>query len=226
MQIASLKVMSIFKNIIVQFECFYCHSLFVYRLGLCEICHNKLIDEYWQPQELLVSEETMQYTLFQWPGQKSRILNAMVVRLKSPLYEPVWSEIARLFLASFNFLKDDKSKTVFVCIPSTDKFRTHSEYFATCLSTQTGVPVYDCLRWAEKFTPQKNLNKYDRKKIALYFDEEFTSYLNGVEKIILVDDVVTTGSTLGAAKQALLKVTHARIEYCACFRRLELTEFS
>ncbi len=55
-----------------------------------------------------------------------------------------------------------------------------------------------CLRRPQGKTSQKKLNLADRSRIEFEFIEEFTNILCKYERVILIDDIVTSGATLSA----------------------------
>jgi ComF family protein len=87
-----------------------------------------------------------------------------------------------------------------------------SEYIARGLSSATGVPVVDnVLRRASKSATQTHRGRYERwenvEGLFVVVDQK------GVEgkHIMLVDDVVTTGSTLEACVDALKRFPQVRV---------------
>ncbi len=79
-----------------------------------------------------------------------------------------------------------------------------SEILANEISKRTGIPVMnDCLKRVKKTKEQKKLNDRERQKNlvgAFHMSEKGVK----LEKVILVDDVYTTGATLDEAAKALL----------------------
>lgn len=187
---------------------------------MCNICYNRFLAEHYSPKRQML-ESTQQLSLIDWPTHKSRLLNSLVVKLKSDVYSPVWLDLAQLFSLSFNLEYINNSQTVIVFVPGSQASRRHAQYFAQGLSSNLNVKVIDCLVWSEQVLEQKTLNKKERQKRVLTVDVEFTNQLQSYSKIVVVDDVVTTGCTLLAAQKALSLFTKAEIEFWVCFKRLE-----
>lgn len=81
-----------------------------------------------------------------------------------------------------------------------------AEVFAKALSQQTGIPVDTKLIWRVKdTTPQKELNDTQRKnnlKNAFHASENIVQY----KRILVVDDIYTTGSTAEAVAEVLKRI--------------------
>jgi len=93
-----------------------------------------------------------------------------------------------------------------------------AELLAREISRRTGIPVItDLLIRSRKTEPQKNLN--DRERLlnllqAFSIDKERAKKYSGCRKILLVDDIYTTGSTMEACTKALLAAGMTEV-YCA-----------
>jgi predicted amidophosphoribosyltransferase len=201
-------------------DCVGCGSLVVHRKGLCLSCEYHILDRYLAHSEkvhdLNNSQLTFRY-LFRWIPNASDILSAYVHLLKSPLAKPCWDEIAKLFIAHHEI---SQTNVIFVPIPSSRE-RKHSLYFATALAQKLDGTVIQALSVAQKNNAnieQKRKSKTERQRVSFEINEEFTDVLRGTAKIVLVDDVITTGASYQAAYNAL-NVLSENIELWAGFRR-------
>ena len=91
--------------------------------------------------------------------------------------------------------------------------------FAGILSKHIGIPVVPILRRV-KATPKQA--KLDRRKRLTNLDGAFAvrkgKLHNGTRRILLVDDVMTTGTTLSAATQVLLDNGAVKVDVLALLR--------
>lgn len=209
-------------------DCAGCGSLVVHAKGLCLSCEYHIVDRY------LISSNEVQYLqdkkfkfryLFRWVPGESNILSNYVHVLKSPLAKPFWKELAKLFI-DFHSLKNPD--IVFVPIPSSGG-RKHSVYFADALAKRLQGKMILALDVVASDVEQKQRSKSERQKVKFAFNEEFTEILQSAQTIVLVDDVITTGSSFQAAYNALKvgRVLPENIELWTAFHRestLVLTE--
>jgi ComF family protein len=93
---------------------------------------------------------------------------------------------------------------------------------AEVIGRRTGYPVLDCLTRAGPAVTQVGRDRSERRtgpagRIGVHASAEAPTWAGG-ERVVLVDDVVTTGATLGACRNAL--VAHgARDVVAVCFAR-------
>jgi len=80
-----------------------------------------------------------------------------------------------------------------------------AEMLARGMSQVTGLPVMNFLKRTKNRTPQSRLKGEERLKNAegIYFATEIPDEWKG-KRLVLVDDVMTTGATLGSCANALL----------------------
>jgi ComF family protein len=108
------------------------------------------------------------------------------------------------------FNKVIKSKIIFIPIPlSKTKYNkrgyNQAEILAKELSKRFNYPVFNCLVRVKETKSQVNLNKKDRKeniKGAFEIDKGYSAKIQN-KKVVLIDDVLTTGSTFSEAADVL-----------------------
>lgn len=204
-------------------DCVGCGSLVVHNRGLCLSCEYELIDQLSvSPSEFSVTESGLRFRfLFRWVPGESKTLSRYVHLLKSPLAEPIWWELARYYSHSLS----DQENIVFVPIPSR-KNRKHSLYFAQALAQKFAGKTAPALQIKDTDTrEQKRKNKQERRQIQFAMNEEFTELLRLARTIVLVDDVITTGSSYEAAYNVLKMhgVCRKNIELWTAFYRESLS---
>ena len=88
-----------------------------------------------------------------------------------------------------------------------------AEVFAKALGRSTGIPVDKKLLFrVRNTTPQKDLNEHERKynlKNAFQLRADIVKY----NKILLADDIYTTGSTMDEASKTLLEAGATKIYF-------------
>lgn len=109
----------------------------------------------------------------------------------------------------FNIPSEAHLKTVIIPIPGNRPHQVafHTQYFAEIWSKWTGYPMINALAMQDQGTgpdsAQKAHSLEERAQVRMTFLEEFTSFLYDHERIILIDDIVTSGFTLTAGLKAL-----------------------
>ena len=90
-----------------------------------------------------------------------------------------------------------------------------AELIANELSQMTHIPVdSDILKRVVNTTPQKELNDKERAK-NLKNAFQVNEYIVQYKKIVLVDDIYTTGATLDACAKALKEAGAEKIYFVA-----------
>lgn len=110
-------------------------------------------------------------------------------------------------------LKKPDQDSLIIPVPSSKVGeKDHAYLMADLISKKLGLEFFPCLEWAKKGTSQKFLNKNDRFNIEM----KSTRKLPGKKGVILVDDVVTTGATAGAALKAFKGLNQIQVWSLAC----------
>jgi len=146
------------------------------------------------------------------------VVKKLVYVFKYPPYlTDLQSQLIDLFYEGIiqkeEFIKLIKKSSVFIPIPlHQSKFRkrgyNQSFLLAEGLSKRFGIPVVDCLKRIKQTRTQVALSREDRKENisdAFTLRFEIDDWLRKSPTVFLVDDVVTSGATLGEAAKVLKK---------------------
>lgn len=204
-------------------DCLGCGSYHLQKLGLCRRCEEQVLQKY--ISNLAVDEyvDAIQVkSLFNWIPGDSHTLSAYAYLMKSPLSQDLWRKQAQQFITTK--LIQPSSRFIFVPIPSSKK-RRHSEFFAKSFAQILGGSVMPLLvvNQSNNHKEQKRKNRYQRTQIQFQMNEVFTTLDLTESIVILVDDIITTGSSCRNAYEALkpLKVVAENTQLWTLFRRLK-----
>lgn len=142
--------------------------------------------------------------LIQWRPGESDCLSETVYLLKSALSASAWSYYSKIVIELLN-LKNKMNETFLIPIPSRKNKNRHyhTKYFSFFLAQSLKGSVFACLKSSGALQEQKGLNLDERSGVKFEFCEEFTSRVRGAQSIILVDDIITSGSTLKSCLETL-----------------------
>ncbi|MBY0508214.1 MAG: hypothetical protein K2X03_30145 [Bryobacteraceae bacterium] len=89
--------------------------------------------------------------------------------------------------------------------------RNHAEILARGLAKRTGIPYQDAAYRRKSTPPQSRVSRAERRRnVRGAFGVKWPETVRG-KRILLVDDVLTTGSTAGACAAALKKAGAAHV---------------
>ncbi len=152
--------------------------------------------------------------LFRWQRDNNRILNRLAVVLKGRFQKTAWDYYAERTLSEWLKVERLLETAILVPCPSRDGQKDHSYLFAEALARLTQLPLVSALA-REDGKEQKGLSRMDRQTRSL---KRFRLNKEAIEKIALVgpvtiyfiDDIITTGSTVAAAKFYLSRLGHVK----------------
>ena len=180
-------------------KCIICESEFV---GICPLCKSKI-------QKVKENEKILSY------GYYNGILKKLILEFK---YKQNF--VAGKILAEFlcDVIKDNKLDIdCIVFIPSSKKALkergfNQCEYLAKEINKSLRVEIYKGLIRNKNIKEQKLLSKEDRfKNIKGAFSLKTNKNIRN-KRILLIDDVVTTGATLYECEKLLIKNGAASIK--------------
>lgn len=174
--------------------CVGCGSIFQKEHLLCEWCFSQKIRA---RVNLKLSHQIKDhYYLIDWLPQESDFLSNYVYCLKGIKAQKAWQAFADLtpWLGQFDMV---------VPIPGSRESSKHSFFLAQALARKAKTPMVPLLKRNKEKLAQKNKNRRDRQSSALLLDEQFTIEEFIGHKVLLVDDILTTGSSMKNAIKVL-----------------------
>ncbi len=176
-----------------------CGSAFSLHSALCPKCLKYLVGSFRSDSELNIRGAKL-ITLMIWNPNQSDLLSNLIIHLKRS-DDKTWSLLAQEFLLNrrLEILKD----AILVSLVS-DGNKSHGQMWGQSLSDLTGIPHIRALSKVKnqnESQSQKGKNRSQRQVLELSMIVDISVLSN--KKVIFVDDVVTTGATLLAARKAL-----------------------
>ena len=149
-----------------------------------------------------ILNEVRTHSFINWIPHESDSISELVYLLKSKASSKAWRQIVRKLENKICEVIDPTESVILVPIPgSTTSY--HTQYFTESIQHLTGCTSKNLLKHSKAYGPQKTKSLQERKTAQFEIFEEFTSELRGVERIILIDDIKTTGSTILGATEAI-----------------------
>ncbi len=198
--------------------CLSCGSYFVRHHLFCQKCYVEKIETKLQPRSHSLAQQQNAFTLFDWNPGESDLLSEMVYRFKSDRCLLAWRHYAGLAIKALSHEVDLKVIDYIIPVPGSKRSSVHGRVFADLVSEIVQKPVLDILEKIKSDSitvEQKSKNKNERVQNQFRLREEFTQNFDclriGHRHILLVDDIITTGSSftqclqvLGGAEDAVL----------------------
>lgn len=176
--------------------CSLCESFPVFDHFFCNYCSRRVRDFLICPQWRGLKKISV-FSLIQWDSGAEAPCRGLLYKVKEVRDVSFFDFFAAQFISQVN--SELFKNAVFVSVPSSTG-RFHSALMARCLSDLTGGDVCHGLQ-LDSFGRQPGLSRMQRLKRKVRSGEGVN--LHSYNTVFLVDDVVTTGSTLLACVQAL-----------------------
>jgi predicted amidophosphoribosyltransferase len=175
----------------------------------CNICWAKL-EKYKTKDHVVIykTPEILVRPLFLW-DEKECIVKDLIHGLKGGTPKKVLETLSLEF--SNRFTAD--RETVVIPVPSSKVGeKDHSYVMAKVISEGQNLELWDGLEWKYKKTNQKFLSKTER----FVSEMRTTKSLSIQRRVILIDDLVTTGATAMAAYKAFKGLNQIEVWSLAC----------
>lgn len=164
-------------------------------VSLCAAC-TTLLDA---PREIarVLPEGLRVCSAFAYDGEPARILRALKEDGRTSLARPLGHALAARAASGFA-----DPGLLFVPVPtSASSYRRRGYRIVDLLVRRAGLPAIPALRVARRTLDQRGLGRADRDR-NVHHSLRATSAVAG-RRVVIVDDVVTTGATLADAARAL-----------------------
>lgn len=191
-------------------SCLHCGSFSVWESFLCFQCERKLFEVALNQIEFSREVKNINcLSLFRWQKDRNRILNRLSVALKGQSQGQAWNYYAERFLDEW--LRHDSLpiSAALVPCPAINDAKDHAFLFAKALSELTGIPLLNALQRVD-VKEQKRMSRLERQRLM---ETKFVLRSDINEKfshVYFVDDIITTGTTIQAAKEHLKKLGHVK----------------
>ncbi|MBC7457288.1 MAG: hypothetical protein H7235_03360 [Bdellovibrionaceae bacterium] len=188
--------------------CLRCGSLSVRSSLFCRDCElNFLLPRMMKHYRVIKNQGSLFAVdfLLHWVPKESDSLSELVYLLKHRLSFFVWKFYVEKFIHFHSLNAGSKLKTALVPVPGSRLGKTayHTQYFVHAWKQFAQGDVLDCLRSEPVQTQQKELTLAERGLVEMSFLEDFTTAIYQYDRIILIDDIVTSGHTLQASLAAI-----------------------
>lgn len=226
MNIAALKELAL--NILFPKRCKYCGDIIVPEASVCDKCRDNL-PKICSPichlcghsnEDCKCKKHKNEYSAVVSPFYYEGGVRKAIHRLKFSglryVSETLAYDMAETVIREYGGIEFD----LITFVPFSKEQRKNREYnqselLANGLSKLLNVPSGDLLVKPYDTKPQHSLNKKERKgNVFGVFDVKEKTTLDG-KVILLVDDIKTTGSTLGECAK-MLRLSGADKVYCVC----------
>ena len=186
---------------------------------LCSSCHEHFLKE-----ARIFSHKAPMYNkpvhcLVLWNEDNQEFISSLIQSLKGNYNYSGWQVVSKILIREMvlNNLFYWKNAEVIVPAPSHNKNRQHAQVFAQSLGHQLNIPVdLDLLSFKQEKKPWFKKTQNDRQVFRTKNQRAKIQILakkHKYKRILFVDDICTTGSTISAARDALTRQVLGRLSY-------------
>lgn len=188
--------------------CLRCGSLSVRASLFCQTCEVEFLYPRMMKHYRVIKNDESIFAvdfLLHWIPKESDSLSELVYLLKNRLSFSVWKFYVEKFIQFDSLNHSSLLKTALIPVPGSRQGKTayHTRYFARAWQEFTSAQVLNCLQSQAQQGEQKELTLAERGLSQMRFLEEFTSEIYQYDRIILIDDIVTSGHTAQASLMAI-----------------------
>jgi competence protein ComFC len=208
-------------NLVFPVKCVCCGSIMNYKCDI-HICGKCLSDiSFFRDDYILIDDiDNLYFDKITSACKYSGILRKSILKYKFGGKPSYYKSLARLVFAKISSLNDYTEAEGFISIPMYRRKKlkrgyNQAELLSKELAVLAGLPDYSgCIIRSKKTTTQSLLNREEREKNVRDAFKVISPDRIMDKIIILVDDVLTTGSTLNECAKELKKAGVLNI-YCA-----------
>ncbi len=195
--------------------------MFVKRYSLCHDCNSILINQSSNQTDFQTFKTTGGYmkafALFNWRKNRHKVLSLLLKSLKGGGNKKVLKQLAEDLVLSKILALEDRNFDYIAYPPSKNGKSDHASVLAHEISKLINVPTYKFLhRIKSTDSGQKDKTALERQQINFSAAEKISC-----KNLLIIDDIVTTGSTIKAIHNAILP-KHS-VAVAIAFRRHEIT---
>jgi predicted amidophosphoribosyltransferase len=200
--------------------CPICGSFRTQHFLACHYCTEKLKLDAAKSQPIQLYDCILVLPLWSWVRDSSKRQSILISALKYHSIAKDWDVLAEMItdLAEGKLLSV-RSRILFISCPGRSPKKDHAWYLAEALTRRCGGRHWEILKRTDDLNMQKSKTRVERSMIGFSLNENFSKNLMNKERIVFVDDVVTTGSTAFAAFEALGCPKNFEV-WCIAYRQL------
>jgi predicted amidophosphoribosyltransferase len=182
--------------------CLKCGSIWVQDNYFCAKCSRDFLQQHFGLIQNKINENLNVTSFIRWNKNQSNALSELVYLLKTRTSYFAWTKYVESFEDEICKLVDGKENTILIPVPGTRK-SFHTSYFAKAVQSMTGCRAIFALNKPIDLGMQKTKSLSERRLIVINVNEDFTEQLLMADKVVLIDDILTTGATLNGCISAL-----------------------
>lgn len=207
--------MSLFQQYLYNPVCLSCGSFFVKEHLFCEDCFEQKLRPKIEIKSKTINKEAEAHYLLDWIPFESDMISEFVYRMKSDKCSRAWKYFSENMTEQISENQSLIDVDYIIPIPGSKVSSTHSHVFAQMLGRTLRKPILDILVKPPNQSEQKRKNKAERLYKTIQLHEQFTTNLRLLNlpssHVLIVDDILTTGSSFNQSVAALGPIKKASL---------------